>query len=114
MKRLICLLAIEVLLIAATVINGQTAPPQGCNEWISTVIRQIGTLQQGSTRHDLEELFVIDGGVSTVSKATYRYKECPYIKVDVTFALVRPDRSESPADKIESISHPYLAGSQID
>jgi hypothetical protein len=58
------------------------------------------------TRRELLTLFREDGGLQSMKTERYVYKECPIIKVDVTFTLI--DTREHLKDRIKSISKPYL------
>ena len=87
-------------------------------EWIVRSLHKMQTVKVGMTRADLLKVFTVEGGTFTVKQRTYVYRECPYIKVDVTFNIVgRPERdkdgrlthTESPRDTIKTISRPYLA-----
>jgi hypothetical protein len=80
--------------------------------WISTALSRMQTIKVGMTRSELMNVFTTEGGLSTTSQRTYVYRECPYIKVDVTFAP--SSREELPTDKIVKVSRPYLAWSVMD
>jgi hypothetical protein len=80
-------------------------------KWVESVMRSIFTIKPGATRKDLLRVFTEEGGLSTRTERTYVYKRCRYIKVDVEFAPVgdlQEGLSEMPADKITTISRPYL------
>lgn len=86
-------------------------------KWIDSVMRSILTIKPGATRKDLLEVFTEEGGISSRTRRTYVYKQCPYIKVDVVFAPVgNEDKSltEMPEDKVTTISRPYLEYSVTD
>jgi len=78
--------------------------------WVSHCMIDMGTIKEGMTRADLLKVFTEEGGVSSRQSRQYVYRGCQYFKVDVQFEPVgdatKPD--ESPADKIKSISRPYL------
>lgn len=76
--------------------------------WISAALSKMQTIKVGMTRSELMNLFTTEGGLSTTSQRTYVYRECPYIKVDVTFAPSSREE-ELPTDKIAKVSRPYLA-----
>lgn len=87
-------------------------------EWVASVLREIQSIEPGATRAELLTLFTTEGGLSTGLQRTYVLRQCPYIKVDVSFRPVgRPARDasdrvtlvESEQDVIVSISRPYLA-----
>ena len=121
MKKLIfllsiCLAAMGVLGVA----NISTAQEQtsdcGC---AADVLADVQKLKTGGTRKDLRERFTTEGGLSTIKARTFVYRKCPYIKIDVTFDLTDKDYKgdrpgEHPADKIVTISRPYLEYGVID
>lgn len=88
----------------------------GC---VTDALADVQKLKTGSTRKDLMERFTTEGGLSTVKERTFVYRNCLYIKVDVTFNLTDKDYKgdrpgESPGDKIVTISRPYLEYAIID
>ena len=81
------------------------------------------TVKVGMTRADLLKVFTSDGGLFTGLRRTFVSRDCQYFKVDVEFEAVgRPGRDsegrvtllEGPADRIATISRPYLARLVID
>jgi hypothetical protein len=84
------------------------------NQRESTVWRRLGVLavaseiaglysnNQAWTRRELLTLFREDGGLQFVKTERYVYKECPIIKVDVTFTIT--DMGDHSNDRITSIS----------
>ena len=82
-------------------------------EWIEDVLKATQSIKVGMTRSDLLKVFTTEGGLSWSSQRTYVYRQCPYIKVDVKFA-VSSNTEELPKDKILEISRPYLAWSVMD
>jgi hypothetical protein len=86
-------------------------------KWVESAMRSIFTIKPGATRKDLLRVFTGEGGFSVRTQRTYVYKRCPYIKVDVEFAPVgdlEEGFSEMPADKITTISRPYLDYAVLD
>jgi len=83
-------------------------------QWLDSVLRLEGMLKPGMTRKDLSKLFTEEGGLSTRTQRTYVYRQCPYIKVDITFAPVQAGINEMPEDVIVNISRPYLQYSIFD
>lgn len=86
-------------------------------EWIAKSLTKMQTVRVGMTRADVLKVFTTEGGLYTSTARTYVYRECPYIKVDITFSHVtRSQRAKdghriqvkSPLDKIQTISKPYL------
>ena len=68
-------------------------------------------LKPGALRSQVEENFELDGGISFPEQATYVYKKCHYIKIDLGFSAQDIARRPvpSPNDAITKISKPYLA-----
>ena len=86
------------------------APPE-YTQWLVDSLREIQSLKSGMTRTDLLKTFEEEGGLSTRTERRYAYRDCPYIKVNVTFdpvGLSAEKSAESPTDKIRTISQPFL------
>lgn len=114
LARLVFLSIFSIGLVA------QSEPPplpsqieQEHTAWIAGALKTMQTIRVGMTRSDLAKVYTTEGGLSTTSRQTYVYRQCPYIKVDVKFATSSRDR-ELPADKIVELSRPYLAWSVSD
>jgi hypothetical protein len=91
--------------------------------WVVESLKRMQALKSGMTRADLLRVFTTEGGLSTGLRRTYVYRGCPYFKVDVEFEAVgRPASDgegrvtlvESDADRIKTISRPYLQFSVAD
>ena len=80
-------------------------------QWLSKSLLSIQTIKVGMTRRDLLTLFREDGGLQFIKSERYVYKQCPIIKVDVSFST---DTSDHLNDRIESISKPYLENPYFD
>jgi hypothetical protein len=67
-------------------------------------------LKAGDTRAKLEQEFESDGGITGPKQSRYKFKKCPYIKIDVEFS--RKGESDwmdyLPTDTVVHISKPYL------
>lgn len=106
------------LWLAPSAAKAQTAPSaEEYTSWIAASITKINAIKVGMTRAELLKVFGEEGGLSSAVRRTYVYRECPYIKVDVTFTIIgRPAKDaegrvpleESGQDVIETISKPYL------
>ena len=86
-------------------------------EWLARSLREMETIKPGMTRADLLKVFQEEGGLSTRSQRTYVFRGSPYLKVDVTFEAVGAPQdklTQSPKDRITTISKPYLAWSISD
>jgi hypothetical protein len=74
------------------------------------------SIKPGMTREHLLSVFTPEGGLSEVTKRTYRSRDCLYFAVDVKFQSGSRSRNrnepttsiENPQDRILTISLPYL------
>jgi hypothetical protein len=73
---------------------------------LSTIVKECSQIKVGSTDRDIEKLFIAEEGVTPVGKQIFDFKTCPYIKVNVTFAVT--NRLPTMDDKIAYISPLYL------
>jgi len=97
-------------------LNGEPPPDMEHAQWLGSVLRWTAEIKLGSTRNDLLKIYTTEGGLSTPLRRTYVLKGCPYIKVDVEFKPVGPERDregratliEDGRDIITKISQPYL------
>lgn len=120
MNKLLTICSISVVIFVITGF-GRSAQPRreatGHSEWVAQSLRAIETIKVGMTRKDLLTVFTVEGGLSSRTSRTFVFRECPYIKVDVTFEAVGAPQDklkEHMEDKIIRISKPYLARSVID
>jgi hypothetical protein len=108
MKHLASFLLVSVLLAFIAVAgragtrSDETLPKQ-----ISNVLKECQTIKPGMTRAELSKVFTTEGGLWTAEHRRYVYRGCPYIKVDVHFAVSDP-KQEKPVDTIARISKPFL------
>jgi hypothetical protein len=99
------------LLAAISFAAGQgTSVDQEHTKWIAGVMDSIHTIKPGMKREDLLKLFTTQGGLSTRSRRTFIYRQCPYIKITIEFQPTdKPrDATEMPTDRIVSVSDPFL------
>ena len=97
-----CLLLLSTFVVSAqTSKRAQPDDDQAYLQWLSKSLMFIQTIKVGMTRRDLLTHFTEDGGIQQVGSERYVYKQCPIIKVDVTFAPSAGDHSN---DRIKSIS----------
>ena len=102
-----CLLFLSTLVLSAqTGDRAQSGDDQPYLQWLSKSLASVQTIKVGMTRRDLLTLFREDGGLQSVKTERYVYKQCPIIKVDVTFSVTT--MSDHLNDRIKSISKPYL------
>jgi hypothetical protein len=68
------------------------------------------------TRADVLKNFQTEGGLSSRKWNHYVYRRCPYIKVDVMFAVAPGEilTEAAATDKIATVSKPYLEFSIMD
>jgi hypothetical protein len=86
------------------------------SDWLAASLAEMRTIKAGMSRAELLKVFQEEGGISCRNQRRYGYRGSPYIKVDVIFEPVGdPDKqSESPGDKITSISKPFLEAPIVD
>ena len=117
MARVLCvfLLVVAASSLAAQKSSGDQSaspkPDKEHTEWIESVLRSVDAIQPGMTRKELSSMFVEQGGgLWSRSQRAYVFRQCPYIKIDVKFALVPKGGpfDEQPEDKIVEVSRPYL------
>jgi hypothetical protein len=107
---LICLLAMMT----------STAGTQICStsdrvQWVALSLKEMQAIKVGMTREDLARVFATEGGMSTGTRRTYAYRDCPYFKIDVDFApYADGSGGENPKDRITGLSKPYLDWSRGD
>jgi hypothetical protein len=76
---------------------------------IGKVLKECRSIRPGMTRAELTNVFSTEGGLSTITHRTYVYRDCPYVKVDVDFAVSTAGQDvEKPTDVVSKISKPYL------
>jgi len=101
-----CLLVLLPSLVSAqTSVSLQSGDDQAHLRWLSETLTSVQAIKAGMTRRDLLTIFKQDGGLQ-VGPEKYVYKQCPIIKVDVTFTA--SDTGDNQDDRIKSISKPYL------
>src|SRR5438270_13223575 len=102
----LCLL----LACAGTAISQDSVTLQGHTQWVGTSLLRMQSVKPGMTRGALQKIFLPDGGLSTRTRQTFVYRECPYFKVDVEFTpSPLATGINEPRDEIKTISQPYLA-----
>jgi hypothetical protein len=107
-----CLLFISTFLgFAQTSEETRSDDGQRYLQWLSKSLASVQTIKIGMTRRDLLTLFRRDGGLQSIKSERYVYKQCPVIKVDVSFSTHTTDHLD---DRIESISKPYLEDPYFD
>ena len=79
--------------------------------WLEDRISEIQTITADTTRGQLNQYLLQNGGFFTEKAAIYSHKECKVLKVRIEF---RPDPDKqqqlvfNPDDKVKAISMPYL------
>lgn len=74
-------------------------------------LTDIEKIKVGMKRKDLDQIFSPDGGISSISRETFIYKPCNFIKVGIRFAVTDKNQRVpkfDPEDEIVEISKPYL------
>ncbi|HWR15968.1 MAG TPA: hypothetical protein VN577_14160 [Terriglobales bacterium] len=80
-------------------------------EMVAAALSEVETFKPGITRAEIEGFFELDGGISSPQQATYVYKECQYLKIDVEFRLVNKNNKVefSPTDVLVRSSKLYVS-----
>lgn len=67
-------------------------------------------IKPGLKRKDVEKTFKYDGGLQSPVQGRFTYKDCAYIKLDITFQLGanRGDEQASPDDVVKTVSRLYI------
>jgi hypothetical protein len=115
--KLRMLLLLSCLAVVPLMARSDRCSNQEVTSWLASSLTRIEKIQAGMTRHDLEELFVSDGGISTLDHQTYVFRDCPYIKVDVEFSPATGTNYQAgpnPKDVINTVSRPYFAQPRAD
>jgi len=84
---------------------------------VTDALADIGKIKAGMKRKDLDEMFFVDGGLSSIITRRLVYKKCNFIKVEVKFRLIDGNNKfpkQTPDDEIIEISKPYLEHPFID
>lgn len=80
-----------------------------CCSIVEEALRDVTKIRPGMKRADLTAMFTTEGGLDFHIQTIYVWKNCPYIKIKVSFALSDSAGSnESPADVITAVSDPYI------
>jgi len=79
--------------------------------WLEDRISEIQTITADTTRSQVNQYLLQNGGISTPNAAIYSHKECKVLKVRIEFKP-EPDKQQKlvfdPDDKVKAISMPYL------
>jgi hypothetical protein len=80
-----------------------------CCGVVGRAIDLVDAMKAGTTRRQVEEHFVKDGGMQFPENTRYGYLGCPEIKIDVDFKVVdSKDGRSGPDDVVVKVSRPYL------
>jgi hypothetical protein len=82
-----------------------------CCDVVKSALHDVQQLKVGMMRREVEEHFEQDGGFRPLGKENYVYRRCAYIHVDVEYKIGADAKGPSPADKVVSVSQPYVAES---
>jgi hypothetical protein len=111
--------------VGTAVAQNAVKPPSidpGLTRSIDQVLKDVSSIQPGTTRAELLRVFTKESGLSTRDTQQFVYRRCPSIKVIVNFR--RPDDADDNwggapeedwnGDIIQSISKPFLEYSAED
>jgi len=77
---------------------------------VTDALTDIGKIKAGMKRKDLDKMFFVDGGISSITER-FVYKKCNFIKVEVKFRFIDENNkflTQNPDDEIIEISKTYL------
>src|SRR5512143_2007158 len=118
MKTVACILvAIFALGVLVAPCRAAETTDKKLTKQIAGILAECKRITAGTTRAELLKVFTTEGGLSTAPHRTFVHRRCPYIKVDVDFALSGPKQSvvdERPTDTVTKVSRPYLEWSIMD
>ena len=118
MRHVRILLTVNLLLLTTLLAAAADRPstrPVDYNAWINGLLNRMDELKNpGTTYAEFTKTFDLDGGLNTVPASRFALRECPAIKVDVSFNDVERGRHPAPDTKIASISKPYLERPYLD
>ncbi|MBC7797894.1 MAG: hypothetical protein H7Z37_13555 [Pyrinomonadaceae bacterium] len=113
MKRILISVLIvfgSVSLFCLAKISNSQSQTSSC-KCVSDALSDIEKIKVGMKRKDLDKMFSVDGGISTTNPQRFVYEQCNFIKVEVKFEFIDTSNrfpKDSPDDKINEISKPYL------
>ena len=100
------LVAVAIILLPLALFANSPQYDADLTKKMEKVIREVEQIKVGMTRAELLKVFTTEGGISNAKHRTYAHRSCPYIKVDVDFALSEPKQNvieERPMDTIIKI-----------
>lgn len=100
------------IFVAAGMSSHAQAPgptvPSSCCSVVEDALRDILKIKPGMKRADLTA-FTTEGGLDFHIETIYVWKNCPYIKIKVSFATpASASPKDSPSDVITAVSDPYI------
>jgi hypothetical protein len=102
------LIVLSCLLLGQSVVaESQVSTIADHTHWVEQVLKEMQSIKVGMRRGEVEKVFSVAGGLATVSRQAYVYRQCPYFRVDVEFAPADQTRA-SENDTVVNISKPYL------
>jgi hypothetical protein len=81
---------------------------------LATILQDRESIRPGDTKARLEELFLPDGGLSSIEKRTYVSRRCAYVKVDVEFRKSEVGDSQAGKLVIVALSRLYVDYPKLD
>ena len=79
--------------------------------WLEDRISEIQSITADTTRSQLNQYLLQNGGISTPNVAIYSHKKCKVLKVRIEFKTDPHKQQQlvfNPDDKVKGISMPYL------
>jgi hypothetical protein len=106
-----------IAVLSAAQLHGQSPKRPGsssdqCCSVVQNALQALDRIRKGTKRSEIEEQFVIDGGLFSRERTRYSFRLCPLIKVDIAFDADPKDSAGfatgSPNDTVSAVSKPYI------
>lgn len=77
--------------------------------WLKDRISEILDIRAGTTRGQVSQILLLNGGICTPKAGIYSHKQCRVLKVRIEFkAVTRKQMAFNEKDEVTNISTPYL------
>jgi hypothetical protein len=89
----------------------QSSNNSQCCTVIARALESVNRITKDTTRADVEKEFEADGGIYSRDQTVYVDRQCPLIKIRVSFVLDKAYKdfvTGSPRDLVVAVSKPYL------
>jgi hypothetical protein len=90
--------------------SAQQKPNPECCSLVVAALEAVSHIHAGMSRAEVEKVFVVDGGLILRDKTRYSFRDCHWIKVEITFDRDKqaPGVIGAPKDTVKAVDRPYL------